>query len=161
MFINKYSPNQTNWSPKEYAFKPIEPSKNGHEADTKIEAKSPKNDVASPKTDHASPKNGEASPKTETRRGSSTELEEKSFVESIKSELREAKAESIPFATNQTYVPPKTTQNGEPTGLTGKTLLLCPKGYGQAYEGDKCPFGFKRGQYQIEGIHFEGDKLFV
>ena len=48
------------------------------------------------------------------------------------------------------------------SGLTGRTLVMCPKGHGSVPEGDKCPFGFKRGEkYMIEGVDYDGDKLYV
>ena len=36
-----------------------------------------------------------------------------------------------------------------------RTLLLCPKGLGSAPEGSKCPFGFKKDSYLIQGIHYD------
>ncbi len=146
------TPPKDNWSPKDYVFKPLDNPK-----------------------DHPI-KNESFYMKPDTQRPSSNESLDRDLVSiETPNNLREAKLDPLSYSKIETASSPvsQTTQTTssqqmpsssteQPSGLTGRTLIFCPKGHGSIPEGDKCPFGFKRGEkYMIEGRDYDGDKLFV
>jgi hypothetical protein len=146
------TPPKDNWTPKDYVFKPLDNPK-----------------------DHSN-KNESFYMKPDAQRPSSNESLDRGLVSiETPNNLREAKLDPLSYSKIETASSPAPQTSHTPSsqqtpssstelasGLTGRTLIFCPKGYGSIPEGDKCPFGFKRGEkYQIEGVHFDGDKLFV
>ena len=136
------TPPKDNWAPRDYVFKPVDSSRDESKKETYYM-------------------------KPDAQRPASNESMDREYI-TVDKTIQNS-PEPLSFNSKTETKPAKISQStpssvtGQVTGgLTGRTLILCPKGHGTAPEGDKCPFGFKRGEkYMIEGVHFDGDKLYV